>query len=277
MEQTTLAEKYLTISDESKKLLNPEAVDKLIDTFNKIWYEICGFFNNNEIRNVVLEADLNWNQPPSLITITDDDDGSMIENNKIKINPNDIICENGVWSVDWLTHELVHVAQDYQYGNSGYYPNWIVEGLADYGGAKFVSLYKKEADWYIPKITGNKNKKQYELGYRIAAGFFVWIEKNIDAILPKDLNNTIKSKKYNDNYFVEKTGKTVDELWEMYLNASILEQLTWIEENFDIKVPENLNDRIISGNVNDNDDNYFIEKTGKTLDDLWELYVDANK
>ena len=277
MEKTTLADKYLTFSEESEKLLNSELVESMTDTFNKVYPAICDFFNDGEIRNVVFDPDPNFDLPPSLIVITDDDDGSMIANNLIKFNPNDVICQEGIWSVDWMTHELVHVAQNYKYGNSGNYPHWIVEGLADYGGAKFVGLYKKEADWFIPKVTGNKDKKLYLHGYRWAAGFFLWIEENIDEALPKDLNNTIKSGKYTDNYFAEKTGSTLDELWVMYLDASTLKHFAWIEEKFNIKVPEKLNDRIINGQIDDTDDNYFIEKTGKTFDELWEIYTESSR
>ena len=266
----TLADKYVTFSGETKKLLAPGLIETMADTFNKVYPAICDFFNGGEIRNVVFEPDPDFDLPPSLIIVTDDADGSMTANNTIKFKPDDIVCQEGVWSVDWMTHELVHVAQDYKYGNSGIYPHWIVEGLADYGGAKFVGLYKKDADWYIPKIIGNK--KNYELGYRAAAGFFIWLEENIDETLPQDLNNTVKSCKYNDNYFVEKTGKSADELWKMYAEKNGADFCMWLEKYISISLPEDIHGKIKSGNLDDELDNYLVGKTGRNIDDLWELW-----
>jgi len=258
--KTTLADKYLTFSEESKKLMDEKTVELLIDTFNKVYTDICDFFNNGELRNVVYIADPNYEG----IACTAD--------NKIIFNPE--WFRKSPWDIDCITHELVHVVQQYGYENN--YPSWVCEGLADYGRAKF-GLYNEKVGWGIPKIIGSKNKINYKSGYTIAAGFFIWIEKNIDTTFSKNINNTLKSGKYNDNYFLDKTDKTVDELWEMYLYASHAEFFAWIEKNYDIKVPENLNDKIIAGDFNENDNNYFLEKTGKTADELWEMYVNANK
>jgi len=272
MEKTTLADKYLTFSEESKKSLHPKAVELLIDTFNKVYPGICDFFNNGEIRHVVFETDSNCVNPHHIMVVEDD---RLITGNIIKFNPNNQIFQKQPYDIDFMTHELVHVAQPDKYWHNDNYPMWITEGLADYGREKF-GLNNKATGWSITKVTGKKSKRLYEQGYTIAAGFFIWIEKNIDETLPKDLNEAMKSGRYSRNYFIEKTGKTIDELWEVYLDASILEHLAWIESEFDIKVPENLNSRIISGSLNDNDENYFTVKAGKTLDELWEAYVNAN-
>lgn len=275
MEKTTLADKYLTFSEESKKMLDPEVVELLIDTFNKVYQTICDFFNNGEIRDVVFEPDPNFDSPPALIVITiitNDADGSIIErkmdNNKIKFNSNDKICQKGTRDIDWITHELIHVAQDYQYDN-GNYPSWVVEGLADYGREKF-GLYNKEADWHISKIISNK--KKYDIGYTLAAGLFIWIEENYYSEFSKELNGLMKSGKYNDDYFIEKTNKTVDELWQIYVNESRVEACALLEEYIGEPLPDYVCDKIKSGELDDELDNYLIEKTGKNIDDLCEMY-----
>jgi hypothetical protein len=278
MEKKTLADKYLTFSEESKKLLPPKAVELLINTFNKVYPKICDFFSNGEILNVILTAKPEHGILPSqfVLVISKTDYGVEVEKweeQHIEFSSHDQIFQSPpYYDIDFITHELVHVAQNSKYE----YPIWINEGLADYGRAKF-GLYNEKAGWCIPKVTGNKNKKQYQQGYVWAAGFFIWIEENIDVTLPQDINNTIKKGKYTDNYFVEKTGKTLDELWEMYLYASNDKFFSWVEENFDIKMPEDLNYGIILGEVSDADDNHVFEKTGKTLDELWEAYVSARR
>ena len=283
MEKTTLADKYLTFSEESKNLLDPEVVELLIDKFNKIYPAICDFFNDGELRNVIFEADPNFNSPPALIIVIetiDDDNGlvleTRIENNKIKFNPHDIAFQQQQqqrWNVDFITHELVHVAQDYKYFD-GSYPSWIVEGLADYGTEKF-GLYDKESGWGIIKNLGNH--KSYKTGYTIAAGFFIWIEENIDATFSKELNDTLKSCKYNDNYFIEKTGKTVDELWQIYMDENRVYAINWLEKYIDAPLPKDMYDKLKAGDLADELDSYILEKTGRVIDDLWEIWKYTTK
>jgi hypothetical protein len=219
MEKKTLADKYLTFSEESKKLLPSKAVDLLIDTFNKVYADICDFFNDGEFIDVIYTADPNYEYPAAqfVYIITKIDYGVVVETREeqhIIFNPE--LCfgqDNPSWNVDSITHELVHVAQNYRCKH----PTWINEGLADYGRAKF-GLYNKEAGWNIPILIRNTRKINYEAGYGVAAGFFIWIEENIDATLPKDLNDMIKRGRYNDNYFLQKTGKTIDDWREAYMN-----------------------------------------------------------
>ena len=278
MEKATLASKYLTFGEESKKLLAPRIVELLIDTFDKVYPGICDFFNNGEIREVVFEADPDFDSPPALIivsvttTVDDDETGEIIsesteitENNKIKFNPNDKICQEETKDIDWITHELVHVAQNYRNVNC---PSWICEGLADYGRGKY-GLHDKESGWKIWK--GISNEKTYEIGYTIATGFFIWIEQNIDKTFSKDLNNTIKLGKYNDNYFVEKTGKPVDELWQIYVDENRANFIVWLEKYIDAPLPIDIRNKIKLGEFDDELDNYIIEKTGKSIDDLADL------
>lgn len=199
MENKSIADKYLTFSGESKSLLDPKTAELLVDTFDKVYLGICDFFNSGEPRNVVYTVDPEY------------DGIAATADNQIFVNPE--WFKKNPWDIDCMTHELIHVAQNYGYAEC---PFWICEGLADYGRAKF-GLYNKETHWAIPKYSENHS---YKNGYGVTAAFFIWIEENIDASLPKDLNNTIKSGKLTANYFVEKTGKTVDELWQMYADSS---------------------------------------------------------
>ncbi|MCL2772828.1 MAG: hypothetical protein FWD71_05705 [Oscillospiraceae bacterium] len=63
----------------------------------------------------------------------------------------------------------------------------------------------------------------------------------------------------------------------MYIDANRTDFFTWIEKNISLTVPDNITDRFRAGKIDKNDDNYFIEKTGKSIDDLWDMYLDANK
>jgi hypothetical protein len=107
------------------------------------------------------------------------------------------------------------VAQNY-WGVENYPPTWVIEGLADYGRNKF-GLYNAKADWSVAKYSA---EQKYTDSYTITTAFFIWLEKNIDPQLMKDLNKTIKEGRYGDDYFKKRTGKTVDELWKMYAEAN---------------------------------------------------------
>ena len=193
-----LSEKHLTFG-ESKKYLSEEHVRLLIDTFDKVYKDICDFFNGGEIR------------PVEYVIDPDYDGVAYTTWRKVVLNPRWL--EQHPWDIDCMTHELIHVAQNYKGVEC---PFWVCEGLADYGRAKF-GIYNKEGGWALPKYS---DKQKYTDGYRVTAAFFLWIEENIDPTLPKDLNDTVKAGKYSDDYFKNKTGYTIDELWQKYAEAS---------------------------------------------------------
>jgi len=198
MKERKIADKYLTFG-ESRNLISEETVELLIDTFDKTYEGICNFFNHGELRPVEYIIDPEYK-------------GVAYTNwSKVVLNPEWI--KNHPWDIDCMTHELVHVAQNYANVKC---PFWVCEGLADYGREKF-GLYNKEGNWALPKYS---EKQKYTDGYRVSAAFLLWIEKNVDSTLPKDLNDTVKAGKYTDEYFVQKTGKTVEELWQMYADAN---------------------------------------------------------
>lgn len=147
MGKITLAEKYLTFSGESKRLMNEKTVELLIDTFNKVYADICDFFNNGELLDVIYTAKPNYEHVAAqfVYIVSKVDYGVIVETREeqhIVFDPEKCFGkkENPSWNADAITHELVHVAQNSKYE----YPVWINEGLADYGRAKFV-LNKKKA------------------------------------------------------------------------------------------------------------------------------------
>lgn len=197
-----------------------------------------------------------------MITITDDENGKVIENNKIIFNPNDAIFHKKPYNIDFITHELVHVAQDYAYGNSGYYPQWIVEGLADYGRAKF-GIYNKESNWSLFKVLSNN--KNYEFGYTIAGGFIAWLEKYTNTPFAKELNKIMKSGRYNDNYFIKSTGKSIDELWQIYVKENRMYAVNWLEKHIENPLPKEIFIKLNLGNWTTNWINIYLIKSVEQL------------
>ena len=108
-----------------------------------------------------------------------------------------------------VVHELVHVAQQYRSRGN---PGWLVEGVADY-----VRWFN-----YEPQPTGtrpNPARSKYTDSYRVTAGFLNYIVRNVNKDIVLQMNAAMRQGKYNPELWKQYTGKTVDELWDDYLQA----------------------------------------------------------
>jgi hypothetical protein len=110
----------------------------------------------------------------------------------IKAHPNDY---------GMVVHELTHVIQGYP----GYDPPWLVEGLADY--VRFAHFEPKV------RIDVDPKKASYRDSYRTTAKFLMWIEKNHDKEIIRNLDDALRQKKYRPELFQERSEKTIDQLW----------------------------------------------------------------
>lgn len=137
-----------------------------------------------------------------------------------------IYC-NGVWfqrnlageAKGAVVHELVHVVQAYRNGRRGNRPpGWVVEGIAD-----FIRwyLYEPESGGALipPRRAANA---RYNASYRTSANFLNWVSINHGANFVPKLNARVRSGKYNNDFWVEQTGKPVEQLAEQW-KASLAE------------------------------------------------------
>jgi hypothetical protein len=111
--------------------------------------------------------------------------------------------------VDVVTHEVMHIVQDYP-DNAG--PGWITEGIADYVRYT-MGIDNADAGWKLPNYSG---KQSYEDAYRVTARFFVWIETTKKVDLVKPLDAAMRNKKYKASIWKKITGSSLDELWAEY-------------------------------------------------------------
>jgi hypothetical protein len=105
-----------------------------------------------------------------------------------------------------VIHELTHTVQYYPRPNRG--AGWLVEGIADY-----VRFYHYEPQ---TKLTLDPRKASYRDGYRTAAMFLAWIEKNRDRGIVRKLNEALRKGEYKEELFITWTSKSLDELWEAF-------------------------------------------------------------
>jgi hypothetical protein len=109
-----------------------------------------------------------------------------------------------------IVHELVHVVQAYPPGGCW----WVMEGIADY--IRWALYEEKEQDWFPKPDT----PKGYLKGYHVSAGFLLWITTEQDPDIIVTLNRHLQQGTYSDDLFQTSTGKTLDELWALYLSDS---------------------------------------------------------
>lgn len=110
--------------------------------------------------------------------------------------------------LDVVTHEVMHIVQDYT-GNN---PGWLVEGIADFARNKF-GVENTAAGWSLAEFNPDKD---YTGSYQYTARFLVWLEKNVRPNLVKDLDTACRNNTYSASTWKTLTGKTVDELWAAY-------------------------------------------------------------
>ncbi len=198
-EMTKLSDQYLTF-DNSEGLIDAHLYDMIIDCFNKSYKGICDMFNYGELRKT------------SIVPEPEYDGVAATYSGEAKVIMSTKYYDRNKLDADSLTHEWIHVAQNYDH----FEPGWLTEGLADYGREKF-GIYNKEAGWSLPKYN---EKQHYTNAYRVTAAFIVWLEDNVCKDIAWKLNDVMKRNVYTDNCWVEFTGKTVDELWEDYAKAN---------------------------------------------------------
>ncbi len=224
----SLAEKYL-LGFENKEMLDPGLVEMILDAFEKNYKEISDFFNYGEIRPVTYVVDPEYDGVAATYT----------EIAKVIMNPG--YYKDHQYDADSMTHELVHVAQNYwsdedddedspkwsemteEEKEEAYrrweemMPGWLTEGLADYGRARF-GIYNKEDGWELPSYNA---KQHYTDAYRVTAAFLIWVEENVTPNLAYQLNDQLKQHTYRTSEsWKALTGYTVEELWAQYAKAN---------------------------------------------------------
>lgn len=110
-----------------------------------------------------------------------------------------------------VIHELTHVIQAYP--NSRNKPGWLVEGIADY-----IRLWKYEPE--VPRPQIDRQKASYRDSYRTTAAFLAWVSWKYDRRLVRMLDQSLRDGAYTDAIWLDATGKSLDTLWDEFVNKS---------------------------------------------------------
>ena len=111
--------------------------------------------------------------------------------------------------IDLVTRQLMLVVGNYKRESS---PNWLVQGMADYGRYVF-GVYNKEAGWTLPKVTA---EQKYDQSGPITARFLVWLERRISQKSIGQISEVLRSGTYSKAFWKETTGRSIDQLWQLY-------------------------------------------------------------
>jgi Peptidase of plants and bacteria len=189
-----------TLSFESNfKELDPRLKKRLIKTFFEVYPKLAKEYNPATIKEVKFFVDTAYKG----VAATADGKVTFSSMWMVK-HPEDI---------DVVTHEVMHIVQDY--GRS-VGPGWLTEGIADYARYKF-GVDNAGAKWSLPPL---KPEHSYKNSYRITAGFFAWIEKNIKPGMIKTVDAALRDHTYTKEIWTKSTGKDLDALWADYVKNS---------------------------------------------------------
>jgi len=169
---------------------------RMIDAFFRTYPAEVRRFNPASLRTVTLVID------PAYHGVAATSDGI------IRVDPS--YMKNQPGDIDVVTHEAMHVAQDYK----GEGPGWITEGIADYVRYKY-GVDNAGAKWRLPVFT---TSQAYTDGYRVTARFFVWMEKEVSPGIVDKIDALMRSGKYEPTAWKKLTGRTIDELWRKYVD-----------------------------------------------------------
>jgi hypothetical protein len=168
---------------------------RMIRTFFTVYPELARTYNKKTLREVTMVIDTVYKG------VAETDNGKVtISSRWMHTHPEDI---------DVITHEVMHIVQDY--GNSNG-PGWLTEGIADYARYKY-GINNAAAKWALPAYKSTQN---YDNAYRVTARFLLWMEEKVKPGIVKELDSRLRKHTFTDSTFKDITGKTVDELWKTY-------------------------------------------------------------
>lgn len=186
---------YTLIFINKDSLFDQHVKQGLIKTFFTVYPKEARRFNPQTARKVTFIIDPGY------------DGVAATGNTVVRFNPQ--WFKGHPQDIDVVTHEAMHVVQAY---HSRKVPGWLTEGIADY--VRYVyGVNNKAADWAMPNYTA---KQSYKNAYRVTARFLVWVEKKYNKSIVDKLDAAARDDTYSADLWKELTGKTVDELWELY-------------------------------------------------------------
>lgn len=181
--------------------LNPQLKKRLIETFFIVYPKLAKEYNPGTSKEVRFFVDTAYKG------VAATSNGRVVFSSAYMAkHPQD---------VDVVTHEVMHIVQDY---GESVGPGWLTEGIADYARYQF-GVDNAGANWTLPEV---KLTQSYKNSYRITARFFAWMEAKVKPGIVKAVDKSLRNHTYNDEIWKTMTRKNLDELWAEYLKNPAL-------------------------------------------------------
>src|ERR1700677_4228276 len=182
----------------------------MIDAFFTVYPKEARRFNPKTLSTVVFLIDTAYKG------VAETDNGQCRFNPQwLKDHPEDI---------DVVTHEMMHIVQDYHHDQD---PGWLTEGIADY--ARYVyGVNNAKSHWRLPDYHAGQS---YQDAYRVTARFLLWVEQNKDAKIVDRLDAAMRDGSYTPELWAKLTGMTIDQLWGEYAGRTV-ESLHALQQQF---------------------------------------------
>lgn len=194
--QVTKKNGYTLTFENNDPALDPALKKKLTETFFVVYPRLAKAYNKNTSKNIRFMVDTAYKG----VAATADDQVTFSASYLAK-HPADI---------DVVTHEVMHIAQNYGESNG---PGWLTEGIADFARYQF-GIDNAAAHWQLPEY---KAGQSYENSYRITARFFVWLEKKVKPGMIKTIDVSLRDHTYTPQIWEKLTHKDLDTLWSDYV------------------------------------------------------------
>lgn len=186
---------FTLIFESDDTTLDVKVKDRMVETFFFVYAALTNQYNTQAERQVVFHVDTAY-------TGVAEASGAHVRFSSrwLHAYPEDI---------DVVTHEVMHIAQDYPWERC---PGWLTEGIADYARYTF-GVDNSGAGWSLPAY---REGQHYSQGYRVAARFLLWMESRIQPGIVYTLHRKLQGGSYKDDLWLEQTGYGLDELWNKY-------------------------------------------------------------
>ncbi len=178
---------------------NKPLKENLIKTFFSVYPKLAKAYNSGTLKKVTFVIDTAYKGV------------AATANGRVSFSAK--YMSSHVGDIDVVTHEVMHIVQDY--GNS-VGPWWLTEGIADYARYSF-GVDNKKAEWSLPPYQAGQ---KYDNGYRVTARFLLWIEKTVKKDVVKALDQQLRLHTFKEESWRQLTGKTADELWAQYISSN---------------------------------------------------------
>lgn len=197
-----IKKKGYTLTFESNyTALDPKLKQRMIDTFFEVYPKLAKEYNQKTLKSVVFSVDTAYK--------------GVAATANGKVSYSSIWMDKHPEDIDVVTHEVMHIVQDY---GQSVGPGWLTEGIADFARYKF-GIDNAGAKWALPAL---KPEHTYKNSYRITARFFAWIEKNVKAGTIKAVDASLRDHTYKPEIWAALTGRDLDALWADYVKNPAL-------------------------------------------------------